>query len=557
MSTPSSRHRSRQAAALWLGLAGLPTVALGYQQELPVLASAVGDSSSSQYRQQLLVGLPLAGGSASGGAYRVEQDWWSAAAVTLSVTPPGGSAGSGGSSGDSSNTVIVVPVNATVSLTGSGPIQAGAGSTLILSDLVVSSGTQITLPPVAGSGNPGNVTLRFGSQQLSLTAQSSGTVLTVRSIPLGGSTVPVLSLSAGSVQVQASSSGQPLVQLGGVLVQAGSSDTSVQITAAGQLAVSRGMVRLQRNGFSAADVGNADASQVFAGELAELDRHGQLLSQRLGSPQGDAQAVGDPLAATPAWLGSVPRLSGKVARLGDSELLTSLSADLHGVIGQQASEPLTQSAQGVVRVGQAGASQLLLRPVGDIRIEEGRADGITLLADGRAESSQQGVVIAWVPTVGDPAALAAQLAQLDPGITLQPLAAGAWRTVLGERQFVYRPAWLDQLTSDAAPHFSAADADRLHWVDGRQQTLYPALVDRRVRLETLRRVDPAASVQDDGVGGVAVTLAGQAYRLRPQAELRRTPVEQLGQDWWLDAAGRLYLTYPDGWGQALSVDGQP
>ena len=550
----------RTALCSLLALSLGPAAAATYRQELATFGNAVGETASANYRQQVLLG-GLAVGDSSGGTFRLAGNWWAAQAAE--VSDGGGNTGgnSGGNSGSNSgsggeynggNTPVVVPDNATVTLTGTAPVQASAGSTLVLDNPAASSGTRITLPAIDSSGNAGSVTLRFGTQQLHLTPQSGSTVVTVQTVQQGGSTVPVLALSSGTVLLRASNAGQSLLQLGGgLLVQAGQAGTEVQITANGQLSVSSGVVRLQRNALAAGS--ELATAQVFAGELADIDASGQLLSQRLGSPQGKAQGVGDPLGQTPAWLGSVPRLSGKVARLGEADLLTSLSADLHGVIGQSGTDPLSQSAQGVVRVGKAGESQLLLRPVGDIRIEEGRADGITALADGRAESSRQGVVVSWVPTVSDPAAFAAYLARLDSGITLQPAAAGAWRTVAGARQFVYQPAWLDHATSGAAGGLAVSTGDTLTWTDSRQQALYPALADSTTLLDTLRTADPAASLRSDGAGGIDVTLAGQAYRLQPRAELLRTPAGRSGQRWWQDESGRLYLNYPDGWSQELGV----
>lgn len=549
----------RTALCSLLALSLGPAAAATYRQELTTFGNAVGETASANYRQQVLLG-GLVAGDSSGGNYRLAGNWWEAQAAA--VADGGGNTGgnSGGNSGGGSsggeynggNTPVVVPDNATVTLTGTAPVQASAGSTLVLDNPAASSGTRITLPAVDSSGNAGSVTLRFGTQQLSLTPHSGSTVVTVQTVQQGGSTVPVITLAAGTVQLRASTAGQPLVQLGGgLLVQAGQAGTEVRITANGQLSVSSGVVRLQRNALAAAS--ELATAQVFAGELADIDASGRLLSQRLGSPQGTAQGVGDPLGQTPAWLGSVPRLSGKVARLGEVDLLTSLSADLHGVIGQSSANPLSQSAQGVVRVGKAGESQLLLRPVGDIRIEEGRADGITALPDGRAESSRQGVVVSWAPTVSDPAAFAAHLARLDPGINLQPAEAGAWRTVAGARQFVYRPAWLDHATADTAGGLTVGTGETLTWTDGRQQVLYPALADSATLLDTLRTADPAASLRSDAAGAIEVTLAGQAYRLQPRAELLRTPAGRSGQRWWQDETGRLYLNYPDGWSQELGV----
>ncbi|MBS4099166.1 MAG: SBBP repeat-containing protein, partial [Sulfuricella sp.] len=453
-------------------------------------------------------------------------------------------------------TLINAPANTQTTLSGTTPVNAAAGSTLVIPVGASVAGTPISLPtPVVGA-KPEPVTIKIGGQTLTVTPTGAGTVVTLKKIAIDGVETPVLAVTNGSVTVSAPA-GQPLLALSnGVTVTAGDQGGTVS-SSGNTLAVTDGTIILPANAFAASHgFASIKDGKVYAGEVADLDAAGKVTSVRLGSLAKNGSALGDPIqpagAANLEDLAIVPSLKGKIARLSASRDYTDLLAASMG----QGIAAQGQNSDGVLRLTIPGGTLNAL-PVGDLTVDTSRPDGITLTANGQAEIVQSGVLATFVPSVADLARCAAQLAQLDPDAVLSIQADGRMRIHLNRTTYALQPAWTsNEVTGSPAATggFSTDQQGNVTYQDNAtRQTLYPAFADQPQLSAALKALDPAATLAAKGDGSYSIELLGQSYTLTPDYPLTPAPTEKAGKSWWQDATGKLYLRNGDGSAQGFAV----
>lgn len=544
---PSSFKQACQGAAL-LGLAAnaLPVQAqssANYRVEAVQLSAGAASGSSTSYSLQGSVGMAVAGGHLSSSSSYSDVGFWHAVASDAASTPA--TPGTTTSTPPSTPLQIEAPSNVETTLTGSTPVNAAAGSTLVIPANAGVAGIVITLPTASNPGQAAAVDFKIGGQTLSVTSSDANTVVTLKKVIINGVETPVLAISSGSISVRAAA-GQPLLTMSnGVTITAGSGGGTVHADHGNRVSVTNGYIILPANAFAS---GNGFAAikdgKIYAGEVAEFNAAGKISNVRLGSLAKDAGALGDPLPSGRLLAQAVvPKLAGKVERLSASQDFTALIAASLG----QGFTAQGQNGDGVLRFAFADGSVSAL-PVGSVLIDTDRADGVTRRANGNVDVATGGVIVTFAPSVGDLNQLAGQFAKLDAGASLSVLADGQLRLQGSNGSYAVQPGWLAQAASGGQPGFSADAQGYAQYQDGsgNRQTLYPAFADLAQLSSVLQGLDAKASVAANGDGSYRVSLLGRDFTLLPDYNLTATPADKAGQRWWQEASGKLYLVSGDG-----------
>lgn len=546
MKSPSFKQACKGAALLGLAANALSAQAqssANYRIDAVQLSAGSASGSSASYALQGSVGMAVAGGHLSSSSSYSDVGFWHAVASDAANTPATPSTPT--DTPTSTPVLIEAPTNVETTLTSATPVNAAAGSTLVIPADASVAGVVITLPTASGNSQGAPVAIKIGGQTLSLTSSDANTVVTLKKVLINGVETPVLAISSGSVSVHAAA-GQPLLTLSnGVTITAGNGGGTVQADQSNRVSVTTGYIILPANAFAA---GNGFAAikdgKIYAGEVAEFDAAGKITSVRLGSLAKDAGALGDPLKTGSLLAQAViPKLSGKVARLSTSQDFTTLIAASLG----QGFTTQGQNSDGVLRFAFADGNVNAL-PVGSVLIDTARADGVTRSANGNVEVVTGGVITTFAPTVSDLSPLASQFAKLDPSATLSILADGQLRLQGSNGGYAVQPGWLVQAATGGQAGISTDGQGYAIYQDGsgNRQTLYPAFADLAQLSSVLKGLDAKASIAANGDGSYRISLLGRDFTLLPDYSIAATPADKAGQRWWQDASDKLYIVSSDG-----------
>ncbi len=445
-----------------------------------------------------------------------------------------------------------------VYLSGNTPVQAGAGSNLIIPSLSSVVGTTIGL--IQGATSTAPVTLKIGGKVLTLQSADPNAQVKIGKVSRNGVDVAVLIVTTGTVTVSAEA-GQPLVAVGasGMVVSAGEQGGALKSAAsngAASLLVTEGYVILPEGAFAGTGTGNNFAAlrdgKVYAGEVAEIDPSGKLKQVRLGSLAGSG-ALGDPLKpATVAGLevmASAPDLKGKVARISETNDFT---AALAAALGKEVTAQ-GQNADGVLSLGFPGGKIQAL-PYGNITIDTSRPDGVTLTAANRAEIARSGVITRFAPTVGDFAAFAASLAKLDKDALVAVQEDGMIHLRFKGAIYPLQPAWTVAQDKDGQAGLSTDEQGMFVYRDdaGNRQVLYPVFADLPRLTAIFKALDATAGVTSNGDGTATARFQGKDYVLKPEYRLTSAPTKLVDKDWW-PSGDKVFIRNGDGSAQGFAV----
>jgi hypothetical protein len=437
-------------------------------------------------------------------------------------------------------------------------VSSGSASATVITSVDKTTGvTSLTLPkPVSGNATDASLTLTIGGQDVNVKPQGGGdAVVSLTTVTLNGQSVQVLTVTGGSAVVTASQANQPLLAVGSgssaIVLTANSvgSEASSKVdnvTGTTTLSITSCSITLPNNAF--AD-GNGFAAikdgKLYAGEVAVLNSAGKISSVRMGSLTSDTSSIGDPLKATAVGYANatvVPNLKGQVARISTSQDFTSVLAGGlgAGVVSQG------QNANGVLLLTVPGGTANAL-PLGDIVVDIGRADGVTLSGNGKLEVANSGVITTFVPAVADPAQLAVQITALDKNGSLSVKADGVIEVTTNGVTYALQPGWLVSKASGGQAGITVDADGRLLYQDnaGNQQTLYPVFADLPQLLAVFKaqNVDLVATGNDNGT--VTAKFLGTTYTLAPDYALSAVPASHAHDDWWAES-GRFYIKNSDG-----------
>lgn len=421
---------------------------------------------------------------------------------------------------------VVVGAGGTATLGSLPVVSLGGGSVVILPD--ATSG-RVMLQATASTVQA--TSLALGGRKLDARPLGGQASFSVQAATYQGKNVPVMQLAGGTASLSAPAN-LPFLTLDGSLVSAG--DQGAQVTASGaKLAVVSGSVVLTTPG----NVVASDKTLVaYAGEVVENDGTGKLVL-RVGSLSGSDGATGDPLPAGEGMPAAV-KLTGKLGRLGDQSPLDALA----GALGQAT---CSQNADGSL------GPTLRAVPVA-IRIDSGRADGVQ-----GSEVAKNGLIVKLLPLLPDVAAFTRQVDVVgaSSGSSLSMDSAGVLNVTSAGKQYVGRAA-LTAKPSSAADGFSADAQGNLVWVsNGLAQIVYPAFRYADKLVATLLAIDPKATLTDNGDGSYALTLAGQAFRLRPSYQILNLfdfPAAHRHDAWWQEG-GTVFINYGNVTAQGVAV----
>ncbi|MBS4096767.1 MAG: IPT/TIG domain-containing protein, partial [Sulfuricella sp.] len=432
------------------------------------------------------------------------------------------------------------------------------------------SGTSVDLPaPDAGSAAK-PVSVKIGSQEISVQAQQSNTTMTFKVIDIDGVKTPVVEVT-GTAQVSSSGDNQPIVSISGNVVRSGTQkcNTVVQASSAtgnDAVQVMTCYVILDVGSFSALKGGNGFAAIkdgiVWAGETAEFDKSGKVVAAYLGSKEGTSAAVGDDIvpgggkftAASYRNSAFIPRLAGTPLRLNGAKLDESIFKVLSQALGA-ATIPATpsQSAQGVLSF-QLGSDQINAIPTRRIRVDTSRADGVSVSTEGNIEVAGGGLVTIFAPSVGDPQVFAAKVAQALPGAASEQRWNGSWKIAAADgTRYVGRPAWNSRARSGDAAFVGIGD--NVLYNDGSYSQMLVADFDDYTTLQTTfanELGDARLTVVPRLDGTALATVNGKTYTLAPQWKLLDAAQAAAKPAWWVDG-GMVYIKNADGTAQGFSV----
>lgn len=435
-------------------------------------------------------------------------------------------------------TVITTTPGGTTTLTGTTPVTAVPGSTLVIPAGANVAGIAITLTAPSGGGAVAPVTFQIGGLPLTLSGYSPGTVVGFKKVTVNGAETQVLAVTSGSASLSAAA-GQPLLALNGsATLTAGADGATVSFSTgsdgSGHIAVTNGSIVLSADAFAAATgIAAIRDGKLYAGEVAAFNPAGKITSGRLGSLDGVSGQLGDSLgpvnAADPT---AKVNLTGKSARVSST---VAFADQLAAALGKDVTFQ-GQNSDGVVRLSNSGVSISGL-PLGTLAIDTSRADGVTLRADGLAEVSVSGIVATFAPALPNVSDL---LAALPAGGTAQIGAEGVITITYQGIRYWLRPAW--SATPGGAAGLSLGQT-AVSFGDGKDSyTLLPSFASYAALRKMVSLEAPGATFQANTDGSVSLGVEGKTYVLTPRMK-EKLMDEGItsGKRWWQSADGRLYL----------------
>jgi alpha-tubulin suppressor-like RCC1 family protein len=439
--------------------------------------------------------------------------------------------------GDSLASAASAPVTPTAPAGGGAPTSVNVNST------GTTTITNPTLPIVVGPGAVGATIVLpgTGSTPVTLQVTVNGQALTVTALPgtqlqvaqVNGQSVLVLVVLQGWASMTSSAVGQPLVLAGEVLLSSGSAGTTVEAQPLTVAVVAGSLVP------PAGSLPQVGRMGLLAGEKLQVNERGALVAIALGSLKGDTTQPGDAMAFAnlPASITvdgkAFARLAGPLARLSGASLAQGLEIAPSGVV--------------LVR---SGAQVYQLLPTQPITIDATLPDGITFTPLGLLRWVRGGVVLQFAPAVADLTGLANAITALLPDARLKLGAEGVLQLRTGGHTYVLRPDWTGGgATTTGTPQIGVDEQGRIYLQAGQgaRQLLLPALlspVQANTLLTTALPGAVLAMQPGSSDGAMALTLAGQTWRLVPQWVLPEGNAAQVpapSATWWMGADGVLYL----------------
>jgi len=285
--------------------------------------------------------------------------------------------------------------------------------------------------------------------------------------------------------------------------------------------------------------------------VARLDGAGHLLSARLGAANG--QGLGDPVERTDLPAGVLGQfgyvhLDGVPARWSGSQTVEQRIATVLQGMGI----PMAPAApDGSVR-WTIGANPVSVVPL-EIQVATGRADGVSVAADGSIEVASGGLVTRFGPALHDLPGLVRELGAA--GGTTEVASNGGLRVTLGGTVFQLRPAWWPLGALGQPPGFAVLPSVGLvtTGADGISHALMGDVADRAALNDVLSQaVGHTVTVQTGLDMVTSVELDGQRFELIPDAMLLPASTGPASAPWWLEGS-KLFVRYPSGMVQGFEI----
>lgn len=412
------------------------------------------------------------------------------------------------------------------------------------------------------------------SATYSSTGQGSGTTFVTRSVTnSSGATVTGVAIANGQSNIVSSNpltipfitngSSPPALTLG----NGGSLQVSAnsQQSSAGLLS---GQATLSYNGIasSAGKINTfaAGSTTIYGGETVSLTTSGALKELRLGSLNGDQQIAGDPLTLSNLDSGvTVPKLDGNLQRLGNTTALTDLiKSELDKQFG--GSGTISYSATTGVVVYQLNGKTYRFIPVGNATVQLPAAAQINSFTAANAASAasgtfsliSRGVQLTMTSTLAYFNEFDQALKAFDRSASFKLKSSGAFKiNVIGNTVYAI-PSSATNTGAPSSPTIAFNGNGQLTFQDssGGVQILYPVFADMSALDQTLKGLDPKASISYSGDGSTAASFVNSNFAFKPDYFITPLPSSHANDLWWVEDGGKkIYIRYPDNTAQWFSL----
>jgi hypothetical protein len=266
----------------------------------------------------------------------------------------------------------------------------------------------------------------------------------------------------------------------------------------------------------------------------------------------------------------VPRLDGKVARLGDASLLSVINNALDTRFATKGSVAY-DALSGTVTYTYSGKTLRFL-PLGDpsvqlpsntggsksIRAKRNRfaATNAGSAAAGAFTLVDRGVQLTLASSLGYFNELDQAVKNSDPSGKILLKSNGLVQMSMNGENYLVRPGSLVQTSGSVGKPAILLDAvGSMSFRDskGGVQALFPAFADMTVLDRTVKSLDPKATIDDPGSGAVVLSIAGMKLNLLPALRIGKVPANHGDELFWIDGPS-LYLRYPDGTAQGFTLN---
>lgn len=401
---------------------------------------------------------------------------------------------------------------------------------------------------------------------LNYTRESSGTTLQVRTIngntaltPIAGSVTIEASVSASTIPLTSDSSGSAVIQttVANTRISAGP-DSSRNVVVA---VASGGKVSYQASNRGQTLPASFD---VYPGEAVIASESGTASQVRLGSRAQDGSQAGDFLTSVPRANSAlkVPKVTGSSQRFG-SDWTTLVGQAIGSKLGLGTVASLSQdSATGMLTLTTSNGIYRFL-PVGSLALADSvlnggsRAISVADIAANLVAILDSSLSFAVAPATLY-ADLETALKAISASASLEILGDGVLKASLSGIDYIAQPAAQATAgTSSGCPGF-VTENNQLALCDatGKRQVLFAAFADTDTLRSTFR-TDlnlPDLSVTNTGSDGLySARVGGSTLTLNPEITLTTPSSAHAGKLWWQDAAGKIFIRYPNGAAQGFGV----
>jgi len=297
---------------------------------------------------------------------------------------------------------------------------------------------------------------------------------------------------------------------------------------------------------------------LYANEVAAVDATGKITKIRVGSQDGKAGLVGDPLPASNFPINfiakaNVPKLDVIQERADATKILVRSLFDFAGPRANVAQS--YQDPSGLITFNIDNDSVYLL-PIWEVTINTSLVDGAVLTDSGYFVVNRNGLSVQMIPMIVDLFPLAASLAASGGSVLIN--SNGVLEIDLNGNTLMIQPNLVKSPAVAGEPSGLSYDTANRYWKfvhNGFKQIFFPRFYDMSQVAATFKNLDGSMALRDNLNGTITATIKGASYTFAPEFEvlsaLGGVPAEHRNDSWWLASNGTIYLKYANGSAQGF------
>ncbi len=234
----------------------------------------------------------------------------------------------------------------------------------------------------------------------------------------------------------------------------------------------------------------------------------------------------------------------------------AFAADMTTLLKTTLQQPLAyveQTPCGAMVLSGYNGGRLAFIPYG-FQTGDTRANGVYPIGNGQYQVVRDGQSLTIAPALVH----LEQLIGLLGGVSASHVGTGVLIASLNGQTYVVQPGVAVQPDAATGSARLAMGGDGYwHFIDalGNNQTLYPAFADAAILRDTLKGLNPGATLTIALDGTASVVINGQRYTWVPDLTLGKVPAARVGQYWWQESATRQWVAnaQPLGTAQGFTV----